>query len=422
MSEMKKVLIITYLPYATPRITGLAKYLPDFDWDPLIMTPHCFRRTDLELRLIETPYRDAFSLLRRILGLKPGEDDLRRQVKARFGVNSKKSLLDYILTAGGAILNYPDAERGWKSFAISEGSKIIENEGINAIISSSSPVTSHLIAKELKTRYKIPWVADLRDLWSQNHNYYYGPLRRLIDRRLELKTLAKADAIVTVSQPWAEKLSTLHKGKTVYAITSGFDPAEINIPPASLTPKFTITHTGSIYPGKQNFSKFFTALRDLISDGTIDRNNFEVRLYGPEQAWLTLEIREYRLGDIVRQYGMMSRKTAIAKQRESHLLLHLSWEGCEQAGYSYKLFEYLAARRPIISIGLGNDMTEELLNETKAGVHFSTLDDIKCELTKLYQEYSLSGEISYGGNESIICRYDHRVTAMKFVETLNRVA
>jgi len=100
----------------------------------------------------------------------------------------------------------------------------------------------------------------------------------------------------------------------------------------------------------------------------------------------------------------------------------LSWEGREKAGYSGKLFEYLAAQRPVLSTGLGNDMTKELLNETEAGVHASTVDDIKCELTRLYQEYKSSGEVSYRGKESEICKYDNRVMVKQFVDILNSIA
>ena len=313
---MKKVIFITYLPYATPRIPGLAKYLPEFGWQPIIMTPHCSQAAGSQLRIVETPYRDAFGFLRRMLGLKPGEDDLRKQVKARFGIGSRKSPVDSILTVGGAIINYPDAEKGWKPFAVSEGGRLLQEENISAIISSSSPVTSHLVARELKTRYKIPWVADFRDLWSQNHNYSYGPLRRLIDRRLELKTLYTADALLTVSQPWAERLSTLHKRRPVYTITHGFYPEEVNSPPAKLTAKFIITFTGSVYT-EYAPSKLFAAIRTLISGGTLNPDDIEVRFYGQKTEWLDKEIGQYSLSNIVKQYGLVPKNIAIEKLRFS---------------------------------------------------------------------------------------------------------
>lgn len=425
---MKKVLIVSHLLYASPRIPGLAKYLPEFGWQPVILTvpisgtsPHGpsddFAK---RVRIIETPYSDIFDLLKKLFGLDPSElPIIGKRVRERLGITSKRA--SALLRLGGAIICYPDECKGWKDFAVKAGSEFLESEGADAIISSSSPVTSHLIAKELKTRYKIPWVADLRDLWSQNHYYPYGSIRRLLDRRLELKTLSIADALVTVSQPWAEELRTLHKVKLIYSITNGFDPEKLNDPPAKLIPKFTITYTGTIYAGKQDPSKLFAALQSLISGGTMDPKDIEVRFYGYKEGWLAREIEKYGLPNIAKQYGVMPRRVAFEKQRESQILLLLNWEDPRVRGwYPLKMFEYLAAQRPILATGgMGGDVIEELLDETKAGMYGSKVEDIKSILSDLYSEYRLKGEISYNGDRKKIDKYSYREMAKKFAKILN---
>ena len=416
---MRKVLIITYLPYATPRIPGLAKYLPEFGWQPIIMTPHCSQAAGSQLRIIETPYRDALGPWKRLLRMRPGEDDIRKQVKERFGISSRKSLIDSVLTVGAAIINYPDGEKGWKSFAVSEGGRLLQEENISAIISSSSPVTSHIVARKLKQEYGTPWLADFRDLWSQNHNYSYGPLRQMIDRRLEVRTLYTADALLTVSQPWAERLSTIHKRRPVYAITHGFYPEEVNSPPAKLTAKFTITYTGTVY-SKYDPSKLFTALKDLISEGTLNPDEMEVRFYGTKTEWLDKKIEQYGLSSTVKQHGVVSKKVAFDKQRESQLLLILKWEDSQECGsYSGKIFEYLGARRPILATGGMEDVVTELLNETKAGISALTVEDIKTTLRELYKEYNQEGKVVYKGEEAEVNKYSCREMARKFAEILD---
>ncbi len=422
---MKKVLIIAYFPptpLPSPRIMGLAKYLPEFGWEPVILAASLPQKSDKRFRVIETPYRDALIFWKRLFRLNPDED-LRGGIKKRFGITAKKSFMDYLLTLGGEIINYPDGYRGWKPFAIKAGDELLQQEEVLAMISSSAPITCHLIARELKIRYKIPWVADLRDLWAQNLNYTYGPIRKLFDRRLELKTLSGADAMVTVSQPWADKLSLLHKGKTTYAITNGFDPETVNIPPASLTAKVTITFTGSIYVGKQDTSKFFAALRDLVSGGIINPNEVEVRFYGPEEGWLDKEAEEYGLSAMVKQYGMVPRQVAQEKQRESQLLLLLDWDDPQERGiYSGKVFEYLAARRPILATGGSEDnAVNRLLIETKAGVHAPAVGDIKNKLEELYWEYKAQGKITFGGNRTKINKYSYREMARKYSEVLEQL-
>jgi len=415
---LKKVLIIAY--YWGTRIPGLAKYLPEFGWQPIILTAPMGGNPDSRVRIIETPYRDVLGFWKRLFRLNPNED-LRRGIKGRFGITSKKSLMDYILTFGGEIVNYPDGYRGWKPFAIKAGDELLQQEDIQAMISSSSPITCHLIARELKIKHKIPWVADFRDLWTQNHNYSYSRFRKLFDRRLELKTLSEADALVTVSQTWADKLGTLHKGKTAYAITNGFDPEIVNIPPANLTAKFTITYTGTILVLKHDPLKLFAALRDLISNGTMNPDEIEVRFYGTETEWLGKEIEQYRLSDIVRQYGQVPKDVALQKQRESQLLLQLCWEGREKAAYSGKLFEYLAAQRPILATGSGNDMTKELLNETKAGSCGQTVEEIKSILNELYLEYKNMGRVIYKGDKVKINKYSYQEMAKRFTGILDHL-
>lgn len=423
---MKKVLIIANLFHASPRIPSLAKYLTEFGWQPIILTtpigespdsrfgpPNDFKNNvrTIETGNFSTPYEQKGNMLTKI--------------NERFNITSKRSLsfLKLFYRFYSAIVNYPDSEKGWKPFAVNSGSEVLQNEGVDAMISSSSPVTCHIIAKELKIKYKIPWVADFRDLWTQNFIYGYGYLRKLIERRLELKTLSVADALVTVSQPCAEKLKELHKREEVYTITNGFDPERLDEEKIDLTSKFTITYTGYIYRRQQDPSKLFAALQDLISDETIDPNDIEVRFYGPELEWLPNEIEEYGLSAIAKYYGILPRQISFKKQRESWLLLLFNWEDEREKGcYPLKVFEYLAAKRPILATGgFGSDVIEKLLEEIKAGMYCKTVEGIKKVLSELYSEYKLKSEITYNENMEKINKYSYREMARKFAEVLDTI-
>jgi hypothetical protein len=360
--------------------------------------------------------------LRKLLGFNSNEE-LTRQVKRRFGVTSKKSLVDLIFAFGGAILNYPDGSTKWKNDAIKIGNEYIKANSVDALISSSSPVTSHLIANLLRNQYEIPWIADLRDLWSQNHYYPYGFVRKCIDERLELKTLFSADVLVTVSEPWAEKLGALHhKEKSTFTITNGFDSLKIKDEDQyNLTSKFTITYTGSVYLNKQDPSKLFAALRALISDGSINPNQVEVRFYGFKEQWLAKEIEQYHLAGVAKQYSIVPWEIALKKQRESQILLLLNWEDLKEKGcYPLKVFEYLFSKRPILSVGgSGDDVVGKLLNETGAGFYTSTIEEIKTVISTLYAEYQDKGSIKYNGNLSKINKYSFYEKAKMFSDILN---
>lgn len=420
---MKKVLIIAHLLRASPRIPGIAKYLPEFGWQPIILTAPLEKKPDGNLRIVETGYRETLGYWKKLFKLDPNQDD-KMQIKERLGITSQQSFLDFFLTRIGEVVNYPDSDKGWQAFAVKTGSDLINKEGIDAIISSSSPVTGHLIARQLKLKHNIPWVADLRDLWSQNHNYSYSPVRRLVDKRLELKTLAAADALVTVSQPWADKLSKLHGNKITHTITNGFDPETTGSPLAKLTPKFTITYTGLIYPGKQDVTRLFEALGELISERIIEPNDLEVRFYGAHQPWLDREIERYGLSAVARQLGQVPRDVAMQKQSESQVLLLLNWEDKQEIGnYPGKVFEYLAARRPVLATGgAENNVVALLLQETMAGVQAATVENIKELLTTMYREFKSRGQVAYHGDESKINKYSYWQMTRKFSTILDNLS
>lgn len=421
---MKKVLIITYLfaqkeAVGAIRLYGLAKFLPDFGWEPTILTVKSPTKQSSHLKVIETSYDDLSIKWKKRLGLK-----LDKPLKEMAGLptyKNKQTTADIILNLWEEIFAYPDANKGWYKFAIDAGGKLLEKESFDAIISSSSPVTSHFIAKELREKYEIPWIADLRDLWTQNHYYHYSSYRKFIERRLEVRTLSLAGALTTVSQPLAEKLKELHKGKKIYAITNGFDPDEKNIR-ATLSDKFNITYTGYLYKGKRDPEPLFKALQKLISDGSIEPDDIEVDFYGYTEGWLEIDIHKYGLQNVVKAHGLIPRGEAIKKQREAQLLLLLTWNDPKEVGvYTGKIFDYLSAQRPILSIGISGGVVEELLTKTSAGIHASTQEEIEDVLRKFYYEFKLKGKVGYSGINSEIEKYSQKEMARKFAEVLNDI-
>jgi hypothetical protein len=407
---MKKVLIITQLAYSPTRIQGLSKYLPEYGWEPIILTA----KTEIEqiaeikpqnMRIIETGGYTSTYGKRRLSSKKYGK--IRAYLRAVYKYYKE-------------IAQYPDQEKNWKHFALKEAEKLLQNEKMEAMISSSSPVTSHIVAHEIRKKYGIPWVADFRDLWTQNHNYPFSRLRRMFEKKLELKTLSTADAMVTVSEPWAEKLGALNK-KEVYAITNGFDPDTMNLGKSVLTSTFTITYTGQIYT-KQDPSRLLSALTDLISRKIIDPKNVEVRFYGPKDTMLEEKITKYQLSAVVKQYGVVPRETSFEKQRESQLLLLLKWEDPRERGWhSGKIFEYLAAMRPILATGGAQDVITDVLNETDAGLEARTLEELEKVLQKSYSEYKLKGSVIYQGNIDKISAYSYREIAKRYAKVLDTI-
>jgi len=422
---LKNVLIITYFFPPMPeiggiRLYGLAKYLPQYGWNPIILTPLLSGEPNSRFQVIQTPYDDVVALWKRHVGLNPKET-----LNKQFGISRAKnrpSIMDHLAYLPQEIISYPDNQRGWYKHAVKAGDDLLQNEQIGAILSSSNPVTCHLIAKTLAGKYQIPWVADLRDLWTQNPYSNHCALRRFAERNLELRTLDKANALVTVSKPLADDLSRLHTHKPVYVITNGFDPEDACFDAPELTNKFTITYTGMLYDGKRDPAMFFEALKNLIKDGVIDPDLVEVRFFGSRDPWLFNEIGGANLEGVVKVLGFVPRNVALKKQRESQLLLLLLWNNPQEKGvYTGKVFEYLAAQRPILALGGPDEgVVKDLLNETQAGHYVSSLEDLEATLSKYYSEFTKTGAVA-STEENAISKYSQLEMARKFADVLDKV-
>lgn len=437
---MKKVLIVANLYDASPRIPGISKYLPQFGWEPVILTvplkddprnllsfPTDFRKNT---RIIETEnYEDIFYFIRKLLaslGFKK-EKSIVGQAKDMAGIKGKKSFVDWLFLKYLEIFAYPDEKKGWIAIAGKRGKELLKNEKFDAILSSSPTPSSHVIAKRFKEFSNTRWVVDMRDPWSLNHNYHYGKIRKFFDSRLDKKTIEKSDSIVIVSDFLRNELKKYYVREDIFTITNGFDPERMNKNPGQgVSSKFTIVYTGQVYLGKQDPMIFFKALGNLVTEGKIDKRDLEVKFYGADYEWLKNDIVKYNLSDIFKYYLRIPQAKVIEKQREAQLLLLFVWEDRSVVpGHTSKIFEYLAAQRPIIATGgygQENNEVAVLLKETGSGVYAITVEDVKDNLLKFYTEYKKNKVVSYSGKMEEIKKYSYIALAEKFAIVLNKIS
>jgi hypothetical protein len=421
---LKNVLIITYYFPPTDAIGGvrphgLAKYLPNTGWNPIILTPLINSEQKYQFTVIVTNNEDVVEKWKKRFKLDPKKTLVEQYNKTT--IKYRTSIIEYISLRSSELIAFPDGMIGWYNHALIEGKKIIEETQIDAIISTSSPETVHLIAKELSVEYDIPWIADLRDLWTQNHYYQYSPFRRFIEKKIEVKTLSNAFFIVTVSQPWRDKLKTIHH-KDIYAIPNGFDPDEVNVN-TQLSKKFSILYSGALYKHYRDPKPLFIAIKELIKDRLIDQQLLSIDFFITDFELISSDIKKYGLEKIVHVHKPISREKILEKQRKSQILLILSWnDPIEKGQIPAKVFEYLAARRPIISIGkYDSGELRKILEITHAGKEFTKKEDLKKYLHDSYCEYINTGKITYNGIIKEIDQFSQIEMARKFSELLNQI-
>ncbi len=422
----KKVMIIAYhfpplQAIGSQRPYGLAKYLPRFGWEPIILTIKRSGNSPFGIKVIATDYTDRIASIKKAIGF-----NSTKGVHEQLGIPETKNF-DYSTWRSGTIkfwreiVAFPDRQKGWYKYAVKAASDFMDKEKVNAVISTSFPVTAHLIARTLKLKYGVPWVADFRDLWTQNHYHSEFNAVRLLQRRLELKTISDADMLVTVSEPLADNLKELHGSKDVFCVTNGFDSEDSPTASTKLTAKFTITYTGQLYNGKRDPSMLLETVAKLIKEGQIDGDLIEVRFFGLQEAWLTNEIRRHGLERVATVYGLISREEALKKQRESQLLLLLLWNNKNEKGvYTGKIFEYLGSKRPIVAIGGSESVVKDLLDKTHAGRYAGNNDELETIIMQYYSEFVEFGETKYAANGNV-GDYMYDSIAKRYSDLLNNL-
>jgi glycosyltransferase involved in cell wall biosynthesis len=165
------------------------------------------------------------------------------------------------------------------------------------------------------------------------------------------------------------------------------------------------------------------ALAALVNEGMLSGRTAEVRFYGQRQDWVQEQIDACGLAELVRQLGRVPQADAFERQRESHLLLNFKCEpGTGEGILSSKVYEYLAARRPILSVGAGDDVADELIDRTGAGLVVRDLDTLIAALRDSYREYLASGTVRWRGDAALVSKYSQRQMAGQFARLLTSSA
>lgn len=414
----KKVLIISfYYPprkgVAGNRILGLTKYLPKYGWTPVLLTAKLPAPSDQNIEIIESDYSDKILKIKSFLGYNHNRSFYEENTILKKTIKTNKTtFINRFLYSLQWLLLFPDRYSGWAKSAVKDISKYLESNQIDIIFSSSGPITSHIIAARISKKYNIPWVADYRDLWSQSNYLEIIKIIKNITMFYEKRLVNNANYITSVTQGCTNALSKLHK-KSCSTILNGFDEDEIsNVEPEN---SFVIIYSGQLYKGKRDPSLLFIVLSELIQEGVIDRNIIKIKFYGTQENWLHNLVNQYDLQDVVLQMGSVSRDEIITIQRKAQILLLLNWNNPDDEAIPAKLFEYFAAQRPIISLGLSIGIVNNIINKTKTGIATNDTNELKTFLQNSYYQFVKHRNVFYNPNINELENYSQANMVKKFI-------
>ena len=388
-----KVLVITYYwpPSGGPgvqRWLKFVKYLPDFDICPIVLTidPACAEYPildpsleadiDPELKVYRTYSKNAYNLYKKFTGSKTAP-------YSGFANEGKPNLLQKIARFIRGNFLLPDARRGWIKYAFHEACRIIEKYGIETVITTGPPHSTHLTGLKLKKKYDLKWIVDFRDPWSTiyySDALYQTNWAKRINMQQEQSVLDACNYMLLVADE-REKLK-IDSSKVVF-IPNGFDTGDFLKKQPVISDIFTICYTGTIaenYPTEKLIEALSMLKREFV---------FKFRFVGKLSENIKNDFIN-KLGDYVEFIDFVSHDEAIDIMMSSDVLLALIPKA-ENNKYilTGKLFEYLATGKQVLIVGPTDSKAAEIVRQANAGAAFDydDMDGIRGFLSQQYDNH-----------------------------------
>ena len=323
----------------------------------------------------------------------------------------------------------PDSARLWELGSSSEVLKVINEENIDLVYTTSAPYSDHLLGLYIKKKMpQVKWVADFRDEWTNNPytlDNPYNPIRTSIEKKMEYSVLIGADALITNTPVMRRNFVNNNnlKGDNFYVIPNGYDVedfADYNTEKPTNS-KLTLVYTGALY-GRRKPDTFFEAIKELKQEGKIDGSKIRVRLIGNyHKDKLQAQIDSYGLTEQIEIVGYVPHNECIRCQLEADVLVLI--EGCgrgSDAFYTGKIFEYMNTGRPVLAVLPEKGAAADLVRESKIGVvaHTENVEAIKSALKGYYDSWS-EGKLEFAPDRSVIERFERKELTCKLAEVFD---
>ena len=372
---MKKALIISYYwpPAGGPgvqRVLNIVEHLTEFGWEPIVLSvknpsapahdDSLLSRIPSDIKVFCTETREPFNAYKKLTGRKTS-DHLPKNLSTGTKISFREGFSRWIR----ANLFIPDARSGWKPFLVKEGLRIIDEYDPDIIFSTSPPHSLQLGAMQLARLSGKPWIADLRDPWTEAYWETQMPKTKRSRKKnssYEKSVLDNASAITTVG----EGISTLLKTKTetpVSVIYNGF--REIPLKKGS-TDKFEIVHLGNL-SAMQSCEDLVLAIASLSPN---EKEDIELVFIGSVAEEHRAMIAAHP--DIhVKYHDFLPYEDMVQKAQTASILYLPRLNSSYSKGLiSAKLFDYLALQRPILAVADKDSDIAGILKDSGCGKSF----------------------------------------------------
>ena len=307
----------------------------------------------------------------------------------------------------------PDAAVLWNLTAVPAARRIVREHAVDVVLTTSPPGSVHLVGAALARDGRCAWVADLRDSIAR-HSQRRRDVRG--EQRLARAVARRADAVVCASEAIAEEMRLLGGEASVRVIGNGADFEEFEGLEYTPSARFRLTHTGSFF-GARDPRVFLDALSQVEGDVL-------ARFVGDFRARDREHAARLPLQERLELIDYLPRREALALQRDSEaLLLLIPHAGGRGRGVlSGKVFEYLAAERPILALVPPAGEAARLIESTQAGVVVDP-GDVEGTVLALQEmiDQHQTGRLRSGLADGVRAGLERRSRAREFLGLLEEV-
>ena len=439
---MKRVLVITY--YWPPsggsgvqRWVKFAKYLPLEGWQPVIYTPENPEYTAIdhtleaeiprEAEIIRRPITEPYNIYRKLMGKGASTDMKTLTAGASKGEvteisSGKKTFKQRLSLWIRGNLFVPDPRVGWVRPSVRFLKEYLAEHPVDVVVTTGPPHSMHLIGQRLHQELGIPWIPDFRDPWTRMYYLKHLPMTRRTWRRLrsmEQSVLDECSTVLAVTPLVQEEFQAQTK-TPVAMITNGYDGGDFDQPvePDGL---FNVVHTG-LFAADGNPLNLWKALGVKAWADADFKKALRLRLVGRVDREVYAAIEEAGLRDNVVDLGYCDHLTAVREQlAASVLILPLRNDPEYRPILPGKLFEYLAARRPVLGIGQEDGAMARVLADTGAGVtaDWDNLETMRAFIDQAWEQHKAGGVPPVAGD---IARFSRRNLTRELAALLERVS
>jgi hypothetical protein len=396
---MKRALVITYYwpPAGGPGVQRWLKfvtYFKEFGIEPVVFIPDnphyplqdksIVSEIPEGIEIIRFPIKEPYGFAKMFSNKKTN------QVSSGIITNKNQSVLEKLLLWIRGNFFIPDARIGWVKPAVGFLKEYLAKNDMDIVISSGPPHSLHLIGMALKEELGIKWVADFRDPWTTIHYHQSLRLNKRAQKKhlkLESKVLNNSDLVVVTSARTKKEFQKT-TSVPIEVISNGYDILE-KIEP-NLDAQFSIAHIGSLLTNR-NPELLWEILSELKDENKVFSKNLLIKLVGVVSEDVLESLAVFGLTENYKTLGYVSHQEAIQIQHDAQVLLLVEMDSPETKSIiPGKLFEYVAANRPILAIGPDGSDVEGILKETNAGVYFTYTEKekLKKQLQFYYEAYS----------------------------------